>query len=76
MSLFSVTSGWYHHLFALAAVILGVRFFREHDSKGKRIGFLSIVILLALIIPPIYVTLALKNGWPVNPSYMKIIHQP
>ncbi|WP_336746173.1 hypothetical protein [Paenibacillus sp. y28] len=51
------------YLFSLIALLLGVRFFRNYDSMGTRIGFVATVFVLAMLFSLIYSMAAEMNGW-------------
>lgn len=70
MAFFILLSGPIKFIFSLAAVVVGARFFQFYQGKGLRIGFFAIALVMSLVIPLIYVTLAFLNGWPVDPKFI------
>lgn len=73
MALFIMSTGTgpTRYVFSLVAVLLGIRFFKRYETLGQRISFIVIAILFSLLLPLVYVALALTNGWYVNPEYLK-----
>ncbi|WP_438446761.1 hypothetical protein [Gorillibacterium sp. sgz5001074] len=69
MSIFVLTTGMFRHIFSLGAVLVGIQFFRREEEKKPRIWFVVLVLLLALVLPVLYVMLAYANGWYIDPRY-------
>lgn len=71
MSAFILMQGIFRYAFSLGALLIGIRFFKTHETIGSRIGFIAVVVVFTLIMPSIYVLIAYANGWPINPVYLK-----
>ena len=76
MGLFVLTPGVFKYAFSLGALLLCIRFFQSFDSIWARVGFISAVIFLSLLIPIIYVGLALAFGWNIDPKFLEGVTPP
>jgi hypothetical protein len=71
MSAFMLASGMFRYAFSLAAVLLGIQFFKLEEEKAPRIWFVVLVLIFAMIFPVIYIMVAFMNGWQIDPEYLK-----
>lgn len=70
MSAFVLTSGPFHYVYSLGAILVGMQYFRREEERKPRIWFVVLVLLMALFLPMLYVMLAYVNGWYIDPKYL------